>query len=192
MTDTSSRTRHPSLLPEPYVWRSVNARDWPATGLYRHIVRKGHHTSLCSTTALPPQVWRPVRGHKPDCPACTTKLATLNPPPKEPDMTTIDHSIPQPLIDAIIAADSGPPTDCPRCGGGIPNDLHRGEYPGALSRWDNNTMICSACGLDEALTGRGHTSLHPTLGAVRWHIFRGRSSSPDTENPTAFAAAQEG
>lgn len=40
---------------------------------------------------------------------------------------------------------------CPRCGGCIPNDLHPGEYPGALSRLDNETYICSACGQDEAL-----------------------------------------
>jgi hypothetical protein len=47
---------------------------------------------------------------------------------------------------------------CPRCGGGIPNTPQRGEYPGALSRVDNETEICSACGLDE---GMFHF-LHPT------------------------------
>jgi hypothetical protein len=41
--------------------------------------------------------------------------------------------------------------DCPICGGGIPNDLLRGEYPGALSRVDNLTEICSDCGVSEAL-----------------------------------------
>jgi ribosomal protein L37E len=40
---------------------------------------------------------------------------------------------------------------CPRCGGGIPNEYERGAYPGAMSRWDNETEICSACGQDEAL-----------------------------------------
>jgi len=40
---------------------------------------------------------------------------------------------------------------CPRCGGGIPTDLNRGVYPGALSRYDNETEVCSACGQDEAL-----------------------------------------
>ena len=39
---------------------------------------------------------------------------------------------------------------CPRCGGGIPNDHAEGAYPGALSRLDNTTEICSACGSDEA------------------------------------------
>ena len=40
---------------------------------------------------------------------------------------------------------------CPRCGGGIPNDVFRGQYPGALSRADNKTEICSGCGTDEAV-----------------------------------------
>lgn len=65
-------------LPEPYVWRSVNRREWPATGYQRHIVRKGHHTSLCSTTALPANIWRAVRGEKPDCPECVKRLMTVH------------------------------------------------------------------------------------------------------------------
>lgn len=40
---------------------------------------------------------------------------------------------------------------CPRCFGGIPNDLRRGQYPGALSRTDNKTYICSECGEMEAI-----------------------------------------
>lgn len=40
---------------------------------------------------------------------------------------------------------------CPVCGGGIPNDFQRGQYPGALSRRDNKTEICSDCGVQEAL-----------------------------------------
>lgn len=44
------------------------------------------------------------------------------------------------------------PHTCPRCGGGIPNNVDRGKYPGALSRSDNRTEICSGCGTDEALT----------------------------------------
>ena len=46
------------------------------------------------------------------------------------------------------------PTDphpCPRCRGGIPNNEQRGEYPGALSRSDNKTEICSGCGQEEAM-----------------------------------------
>jgi len=40
---------------------------------------------------------------------------------------------------------------CPICGGPIPNAEHRGQYPGALSRYDNETEICSLCGSAEAL-----------------------------------------
>lgn len=40
---------------------------------------------------------------------------------------------------------------CPRCGGYIPNDSQPGAYPGAMSRLDNRTEICSACGTTEAM-----------------------------------------
>lgn len=40
---------------------------------------------------------------------------------------------------------------CPRCGGCIPNNAQPGAYPGALSRYDNETEICSSCGTDEAM-----------------------------------------
>jgi len=43
------------------------------------------------------------------------------------------------------------PHTCPRCGGDVPTTLHKGQYPGALSRTDNDTEICSQCGHDEAL-----------------------------------------
>lgn len=44
-----------------------------------------------------------------------------------------------------------PPALCPRCAGFIPSNEQPGEYPGALSRADNKTEICSACGTEEAL-----------------------------------------
>lgn len=40
---------------------------------------------------------------------------------------------------------------CPICGGAVPCAEAQGEYPGALSRFDNETEICSACGSLEAL-----------------------------------------
>lgn len=40
---------------------------------------------------------------------------------------------------------------CPRCEGYVPNNQAPGLYPGALSRTDNKTMICSSCGEEEAL-----------------------------------------
>ena len=43
---------------------------------------------------------------------------------------------------------------CPRCEHQIPNDESPGLFPGALSRVDNETEICSACGMDEAI-GQG-------------------------------------
>ena len=43
------------------------------------------------------------------------------------------------------------PKVCPRCEGWIPNNEQPGAYPGALSRRDNGTEICSACGTAEAV-----------------------------------------
>lgn len=40
---------------------------------------------------------------------------------------------------------------CPRCSGFIPNNETPGAYPGALSRLDNKTEICSDCGGEEAV-----------------------------------------
>ena len=40
---------------------------------------------------------------------------------------------------------------CPKCEGYIPNNATPGAYPGALSRVDNKTEICSECGILEAL-----------------------------------------
>ena len=67
--------------------------------------------------------------------------------------------------------------NCPRCGGGVPNDAERGAYPGALSRWDDRSVeVCSACGQDEALIqwaaeldGRdSNEAVHPVNGRVPW------------------------
>lgn len=40
---------------------------------------------------------------------------------------------------------------CPSCSGYIPNNKTPGAYAGAISRRDNKTEICSACGTMEAL-----------------------------------------
>lgn len=45
---------------------------------------------------------------------------------------------------------------CPRCGGFIPNNVTPGEYPGAISRLDNKTEICSDCGSEEAVLDWQH------------------------------------
>jgi ribosomal protein S27AE len=65
---------------------------------------------------------------------------------------------------------------CPRCGGGVPNSMHPGKFPGALSRWDNRTELCSDCGTDEAMAqffaaqqGRHPMeAVHPVRGCRRW------------------------
>lgn len=44
---------------------------------------------------------------------------------------------------------------CPACGGYIPNNDTPGAYPGALSRRDNETEICSECGQREAFEDMG-------------------------------------
>lgn len=49
---------------------------------------------------------------------------------------------------------------CPRCGGFIPNNETPGAYCGALSRVDNQTEICSACGDDESLEEYMTYTLH--------------------------------
>ncbi len=40
---------------------------------------------------------------------------------------------------------------CPNCNGFIPNNQTPGAYPGAISRKDNKTEICSDCGVYEAM-----------------------------------------
>ena len=40
---------------------------------------------------------------------------------------------------------------CPRCTGFIPDDQTPGAYPGALSRTDNETEVCSSCGTREGM-----------------------------------------
>jgi len=43
------------------------------------------------------------------------------------------------------------PPICPRCLGYIPSNAFAGEYPGAISRIDNKTEICSDCGTEESI-----------------------------------------
>ena len=47
---------------------------------------------------------------------------------------------------------------CPICGGMIPSNEHPGAYPGATSRVDNSTEICSRCGTLEGFMGGGFVS----------------------------------
>lgn len=65
------------------------------------------------------------------------------------------------------------PNQCPRCGEGIPNNYQRGQYPGAVSRWDNVTEICSQCGVDEAMLQFFYSKdahvLDPVMGELKWY-----------------------
>ena len=49
------------------------------------------------------------------------------------------------------------PPICPRCQGYIPNNKRPGSHPGAISRVDNKTEICSTCGVLEAVSAFIHS-----------------------------------
>jgi len=51
----------------------------------------------------------------------------------------------------LMMAHTHPKGLCPICNGPIPNQEHKGQYPGALSRFDNETEVCSVCGSAEAM-----------------------------------------
>ena len=57
--------------------------------------------------------------------------------------------------------------ECPRCGGNVPNSIDVGRYPGALSRWDNTTYICSECGQQEAMLQMAGEDISPN-GPHKW------------------------
>lgn len=69
---------------------------------------------------------------------------------------------------------------CPTCGGYIPNNDTPGAYPGALSRKDNATEICSACGVAEALAGYiRHEYIDEPSGTVAgWYLPAGDNVEP--------------
>ena len=71
--------------------------------------------------------------------------------------------------------------NCPRCGGPADEARTGPGYPrpGALSRWDNETIICTSCGTDEAMAqfaahtgGRAaaQAAVHPVTGSWPWVI----------------------
>jgi hypothetical protein len=61
---------------------------------------------------------------------------------------------------------------CPRCEGYIPSNDAPGAYPGALSRTDNETEICSQCGVEEALIVRTPKSEWPVTQS-EWPVTLG-------------------
>jgi len=59
-------------------------------------------------------------------------------------------------------------TTCPRCGGPMPRSGAEGQYPGALSRRDNWTYICSDCGTQEALEDLSGLGEAAWTGPIYW------------------------
>jgi hypothetical protein len=58
---------------------------------------------------------------------------------------------------------------CPRCEGAIPNAGWPGMFPGAISRYDNRTEICSDCGLEEAVAEWQGEAL---VGPTEWPLYK--------------------
>lgn len=62
---------------------------------------------------------------------------------------------------------------CPSCGGFIPNNDAPGSHPGALSRRDNITEICSNCGVMEAFAKiPRNANIGPKVSDQRWEVIR--------------------
>lgn len=63
------------------------------------------------------------------------------------------------------------PRACPRCTSHdwIPNNDFPNAYPGAISRSDNRTEICSDCGQDEALKDYFDGGCEPQS---KWPVLR--------------------
>lgn len=64
---------------------------------------------------------------------------------------------------------------CPRCHGFIPSNLTPGRYPGAISRTDNKTEICSDCGREEATSLFALEALWPVSGQDGFHEAASRA-----------------
>lgn len=63
---------------------------------------------------------------------------------------------------------------CPRCEGNIPNNILPAAYPGAISRIDNETEICSQCGLEEATFA--------LIPISQWPLTQWREADDDDES----------
>lgn len=71
---------------------------------------------------------------------------------------------------------------CPRCSNFIPSNENPGAYPGGISRYDNETELCSSCCTDEAMVqflatqeGLNPTdAVHPVFGQTLWDTIPNR------------------
>lgn len=54
------------------IWVSCSVTEFPAAGRERHIIKRGHITTVCGTTASLPEIWRQNKA-KPRCNTCVEK-----------------------------------------------------------------------------------------------------------------------
>lgn len=73
---------------------------------------------------------------------------------------------------------------CPRCGHDIPNDQYPGMYPGALSRRDDKTEICSACGQAEAFEDMG-------VQTYNGHVYWDQAAECETTAPSGVPSRHD-
>lgn len=67
---------------------------------------------------------------------------------------------------------------CPRCQDSlIPNNESPGKYPGAISRADNKTEICSSCGHDEAMKDWQDNGCEPVEAWPIWLRYEPQTSA---------------
>lgn len=59
-----------------YHWVACSAREFPASGRVRHIVRKGGLDTLCGHSASYPEIWRGNKT-KPDCIYCLEQAQSV-------------------------------------------------------------------------------------------------------------------
>lgn len=77
---------------------------------------------------------------------------------------------------------------CPKCYGHIPNEQTPGAYPGAISRRDNKTEICSDCGTREALEDLQGLETCPDC----WSVITKENPLIDEQyNPEAHGSCQD-
>lgn len=82
---------------------------------------------------------------------------------------------------------------CPQCAGFIPSNENPGAYPGAISRRDNKTEICSGCGTREAMedflgleTCKGCWSVVNEENPIIPEMYEGGGVCQDCYDPTPF------
>ena len=80
---------------------------------------------------------------------------------------------------------------CPICTGFIPDDITPGAYPGALSRVDNETRICSDCGRAEAMRSVGRLFSRRQTGKSEHALLTDRDCSEHPNCPLCLGPMQD-